>query len=313
MARLLPTPRNLPAAGNPDTLPAHSLHPPLCSLGEEIIPLPTLGPVRVRNRSFKIIYFLSGNVSLLLNRRESLEIKEGDVLVLRDADYEIHRSRRCPASRVHLLEIVFDRRFLDDRLAAGAHGLLRELVELSFPGTALLKSASNSSITSLVFELRNTREQLGQSGRTGWLKLHSLVVILIYELAAVATNSMKQEEKIIHDVHHFLLENLSRKALSLDQIAWQFNLSGDHLNRIYRSHTGKTVFQELREIRMNKARSLLLQVEHSLAKIASTAGYTSVSSFCHAFREAVGCSPSDYRSRYNARALLVETSFSDVG
>lgn len=67
------------------------------------------------------------------------------------------------------------------------------------------------------------------------------------------------------------------------------------LNEAFRSCAGATVFEYLREARMEQARKLLRETSLAVQVIASDLGYDNPANFATAFRARFGLSPRDYR------------------
>ncbi|MEX0319932.1 MAG: GyrI-like domain-containing protein [Ruegeria sp.] len=83
--------------------------------------------------------------------------------------------------------------------------------------------------------------------------------------------------------------------LSLDALADIAAMSRFHWHRVFRAVTGETCAQAVRRIRLHRAANWLVQGDKPLAKVASDAGYSNLSSFTRAFAEAYGSSPAAFR------------------
>ncbi len=70
-----------------------------------------------------------------------------------------------------------------------------------------------------------------------------------------------------------------------------------HFCRAFRGATGSTPHQALMNIRMRRARELLADRNMSVTDVAMSVGYQTPSAFALAFRNAVGESPTAYRSQ----------------
>ncbi|MFC1834567.1 helix-turn-helix transcriptional regulator, partial [Thermodesulfobacteriota bacterium] len=83
---------------------------------------------------------------------------------------------------------------------------------------------------------------------------------------------------------------------SLFGLARRVGLNDFKLKRGFREAFGTTVFSYVRELRMDKARSLLEQGELSVTEVALETGYSSLGHFAAAFRKRFGILPSQCRS-----------------
>lgn len=72
-------------------------------------------------------------------------------------------------------------------------------------------------------------------------------------------------------------------------------VSAGHLVRTFKQTTGNTVHKFVEEVRLERAKSLLLAGELPLKQIAAKLGFCSPSSFSLAFRRLTGITPGQYR------------------
>jgi AraC-like DNA-binding protein len=94
----------------------------------------------------------------------------------------------------------------------------------------------------------------------------------------------------------FLIRNHARD-LTLGEVAWSVKKSEEHLARIFRRVTGQTVFDYLRTVRLEMAKTLLINSEKTLTEIASATGFGSLALFSRSFKQYVGINPSGYRQQ----------------
>lgn len=80
-----------------------------------------------------------------------------------------------------------------------------------------------------------------------------------------------------------------------DRFAASFGVSARHLRRIFIEEVGKTPKQLASEVRLNLARTLIVETALPITQVAFTAGFSSVRRFNEAFRERFRKRPSDIR------------------
>ncbi|WP_161557159.1 helix-turn-helix domain-containing protein [Acidisarcina polymorpha] len=85
--------------------------------------------------------------------------------------------------------------------------------------------------------------------------------------------------------------------LDLDTLAVERGCSKRHLLRSFRASTGRSPHQYILDLRIEKARRLMLKPALSLIDIAFECGFASQAHFTYAFRQRQGATPSDYRRR----------------
>lgn len=74
------------------------------------------------------------------------------------------------------------------------------------------------------------------------------------------------------------------------------------LHVAFLQHVGRTPGDEIRRVRLEAARRLLLETSEKVETIATTSGYQSLNSFCVAFKNLTGKSPGEYRRTESNRA-----------
>lgn len=92
---------------------------------------------------------------------------------------------------------------------------------------------------------------------------------------------------------------------SLASLAWELDLSGEHLARLFKRVTGTTLFAELRRIRMEKAKEWLITTDYPIATIAERVGIPELTVFGRLFKQLNGTSPSLFRQQERNEMIFV--------
>ena len=82
---------------------------------------------------------------------------------------------------------------------------------------------------------------------------------------------------------------------SIDEIAEICGVSGGCFRRLFREYSGKTPIEYRNEMRLERAKNMLLSSNASVESIALSLGYESSAYFCRAFKKRVGKTPTEYR------------------
>ena len=98
-------------------------------------------------------------------------------------------------------------------------------------------------------------------------------------------------------VIEYISENYT-KDISLDELAEISHMTTNSFCRFFKSRTGKTAFEFLREFRINKACQMLINGEKSIAQICYDSGFNSFSSFNRIFKKLKDISASEYKIKY---------------
>lgn len=109
-------------------------------------------------------------------------------------------------------------------------------------------------------------------------------------------DSSKGEDRI-QKVINYIGDNYV-KDISLEDLAEVSFMTTNSFCRYFKSRTGKTAFQFIREYRVNKACQLLINGKKSIAEICYDTGFNSLSSFNRIFKNLKQISASEYKSKY---------------
>lgn len=89
-------------------------------------------------------------------------------------------------------------------------------------------------------------------------------------------------------------ENYADAGFSLSALADQLNLSYNYLSTLFSKETGTSLKSYLTAVRMEKARSLILERRHKVYAVAQMVGYSNPRYFTDAFRKHFHTSPTEY-------------------
>ena len=90
--------------------------------------------------------------------------------------------------------------------------------------------------------------------------------------------------------------------LALPDLASAANMSVPHLCRYFKKVTGKTITEYVKRFRVDRAKELLMDDEHSISWIASEVGFESHSYFDRIFHEVTRRTPLEFRRRFHRDA-----------
>jgi len=107
-------------------------------------------------------------------------------------------------------------------------------------------------------------------------------------------NAEQQEERTITGITRYLQEHLTEE-ISLSVLADEFHLSAQYISQLFKSEIGVNFLAYLTNIRMEKAKQLLLSTSLSIAEVSEQSGYGDYRVFTKAFKKSEGITPSQYR------------------
>lgn len=131
--------------------------------------------------------------------------------------------------------------------------------------------------------------------------IDNLKISLFEKWVSSAEESEKQEERTITGITRYLQENLADE-MSLSVLAQEFHLNPQYISQLFKNEIGVNFLSYLTNIRMEKAKKLLLSTSLSVAEVAEQSGYGDYRVFTKVFKKSEGITPSQYR-----RDFLEET------
>jgi len=104
-------------------------------------------------------------------------------------------------------------------------------------------------------------------------------------------SSESMEEQFVKRLTQIVEDNLSDDRFGIEQLVAELGISRATLHRKVKSTTNKTVSHLIREIRLNKAKELLLKRSGTVSEISYFVGFGSPTYFIKCFREFYGFPP----------------------
>lgn len=102
---------------------------------------------------------------------------------------------------------------------------------------------------------------------------------------------------VVEQIVNYFDDHYNEK-ISLDQIAENMYLSPFYISKIFKSETGDTPIRHLINIRLEKAKELLVEgYSGSIQEVAASVGYEDAYHFSKLFKKRYGISPSQARKK----------------
>lgn len=94
-----------------------------------------------------------------------------------------------------------------------------------------------------------------------------------------------------------ILENMGNADMKMDDLGAQMQLSKVQLYRKVKAMTGKTPAELLKEMRLQRAYTLLMQTDKTVAEVSAEVGFALPGYFSSCFRKQFGVLPTDFRNK----------------
>lgn len=219
--------------------------------------------------------------------KNQLHLHEGEMLFIPA------RAANLPISDkpVMLLSLVFapgwlGLSFYDNRVAGPLHPTRRiELPHMQRgEGEAMLTALTHLSRSPQVQEV-----------------IQPLVLSLLHLCRLVvntrAENQRPRAEFLYHSVCNWVQDNYAR-PLTRDSVALFFNITPNHLSKLFSQHGSMGFVEYVRWVRMAKARMILQKYHLPIGEVAVRCGYPDSDYFCRLFRRQFGVTPGEYGAKF---------------
>ena len=126
-----------------------------------------------------------------------------------------------------------------------------------------------------------------QNGKTAFLASR------IWELLALILDEGKKENSYIEKALHFIQAEYMTD-ISVAQLAERLNLDRCYFSTLFTRQVGTSPSQYLMNLRLDRARELMLRHDQSPSVAAASVGYTDIYNFSKMFKKKYGTSPRQY-------------------
>lgn len=121
---------------------------------------------------------------------------------------------------------------------------------------------------------------------------------LLAETIRLRDNSARNRyQELMAAARKYIMENFSNNEFSLNQAAAMVNISPSYFSTLFRQEMGMTFVEYLTEVRLEKAKSLLMCTNMRSSEIGYEVGYKDSHYFSYIFKKVCGCTPREYRTR----------------
>jgi len=118
------------------------------------------------------------------------------------------------------------------------------------------------------------------------------------EVAGVIKKYQMLDYKLIYHIGKYIVVHVDEK-LSLDDLAQNVFLNKSYISHIFKKVSGISLIDFMIDVKMDRAKILLLDGNRKIYEIAEQIGYNDVEYFRKTFKEKTGISPSEYRKKQN--------------
>ncbi len=251
---------------------------------------------RFRREFWKITYILDGKGRIILDNAE-FPVHPKSVFLVHPGALTTFRME---SAALDLYNLVFDPSLIEHELAELKDNFqFFSIFSASFPQgdcASLYIQEAEPGIESLVKSMEREFEaqKSNYQALLKWKLMELLVLLLRKGEQKIRT---RDPQRIIEYVNN-MLGKYYREDIQPARLAASIGITVNHLCRLYKKHTGSTISERLREIRLEAAAVALLNSSRSISEIAFESGYNDLSYFYRSFSGFYDCNPGEYRKRF---------------
>lgn len=108
------------------------------------------------------------------------------------------------------------------------------------------------------------------------------------------TKKEEHENQLVVRAQNYIQENFQRD-LSLDEVSRQMDLSPYYFSKLFKEETGSNFVEYVTNLRIGKAKELLVGDSLSMKEICASVGYSDPNYFSRIFKKNTGVTPTEYR------------------
>ena len=123
--------------------------------------------------------------------------------------------------------------------------------------------------------------------------LVQVITKVVHELEGTQKAEVRHSDPIVERIAAYLDAHISEN-ITLGHLSRIFGLSTGHLSQLIRQETGMRLSELAAQMRIEKAKMLLVNSEYNVGEISAMVGYKNYVMFYKAFKKEEGISPTEY-------------------
>ncbi|MBM7711155.1 helix-turn-helix domain-containing protein [Enterococcus xiangfangensis] len=272
--------------------------------GLDIITLKKNNTYQINSTPQFIFYYVeAGNVKLITNEQE-LFLQGGESIILSNkASFEFINDT-CDSTS--MIAVTFNI-FTEDtaiqpvikqktRLSENQKNLIKDIV--------LKAQALYEPLSIECFDMQSLNQQADPfDERILYLHFAELLYTIVqnYQRNLICDKKMyrkNNKQDVVSEILKFMEEHLD-KNYSVEELANLFFISPSYIKKIFKEHTGYSIINYYKTLKMEQAKDLIQKEDMSFTDIGLSLGYDSIHHFSNTFKKYTGLSPSKYKQSIN--------------
>lgn len=128
--------------------------------------------------------------------------------------------------------------------------------------------------------------------------LSGILMHIIGMILSISKNKAFEKDNVAEKIEQakIIMNENVYKEIDPEELAQKLNLSYSWFRKMFKEYTGYAPAKYFQELKLRKAKQLLIETPHSVKEICFMLGYTSTEHFSNLFKKNTRLTPSEYRS-----------------
>ena len=246
-------------------------------------------------RDFYLVHIITKGYGVYSARGVDYDLKEGDAFLIYPNELTVYKADKAEPWEYYFFSF------------SGA--MARDLLPgMGFTGDRLTTTLSNPrEIADLIMECVDAIDSNSTIN-------HLSSIEHLFRIATTFSRNVSSDEGEEIQVNAYIQKAIAyielnyANNITINDLAKALAIDRSYLYRVFKSGTGVSPKEYLNDYRLNAARQLLENTDHSISQIALSSGFFSFSAFYRSFVQKYGHSPREYQNAYRSKKSNAETT-----
>lgn len=246
----------------------------------------------------EMLFVIRGNFRHIIADR-TYDEKAGGLTILNYDQYHSLRTDEGPAELINVYwnPAVYSAPVLPDRFMSKLWDLVPLHPELGHRLNSVrhLITPDPDKVSALLKMLYYEQQSEHQAFEAAIQSLFRLFLIELCRAAPLKREEGETQQAVLMERVRQYLEKNFREPIRLEELSRICGLNEANLCRRFKEHTGLSTGDYLKQRRLSAALQKLRMSDDKILTVCHESGFTDISRFNRYFRQAMGCTPSEYR------------------
>lgn len=233
---------------------------------------------------YQLIYITRGKGFFHNERKEIIEIKEGDMILVRPSQWHSYMPNKKTGWDEHW--IGFKGSYIDERFENGFFNPIQSVFNVGMREEIL--DLYKKAVTTA------GREQAGYQQVLAGIVNYLIGLTLSYDKNRMFESGLVSQI----DKARLIIRDKIYEKITPEQVASQINMSYSWFRKTFKEFTGMSPSSYIQELRLQISKDMLTTTTMSVKEIAYTLNYENSEYFSSQFRKNTGTTPLKYRATF---------------